>query len=378
MKNWETNMRYHMLPHEPGALFDPSLNDRHFKAREPFVYVTPPLTPAAPPSRDEILARFGKKPPVAAKTAAAADVPPPAPPQAEPTSKGSKAIMSADTLATMSVKKLKELAAARGLSTVGCAEKGDLVALVMVAQENSVASNSSGLYEEDGYVAPSAAAVLSGEENKASKPGYPSESASKADSDDDDDLHRKLPADFRGPLAHEGFVDAARGVIRDIEAAVEAAALEPWQDASGSDNSSSRNSADVNSHHSPSRGSGGGSSKSGVREIVVCGHSLGGALANLLALELHHRLFTGHLDLGSGPGDDVRVSIVTFGAPHVGNQAFADCLASKEPSLSSTRAVISDDPVPWLLSSGVHSHAAPYVHYPLEPVRARTVRVPLH
>ena len=376
MKNWETNMRYHMLPHEPGALFDPSLNDRHFKAREPLVKETPPSTPAAPPSRDEILARFGKKPPVAAKSAAAAAVPPPAPsPPAESASKGSNAIMSAETLTSMRVKKLKELAAARGLSTVGCAEKGDLVALVMDAQENGVtSSSSSGLYEEDGYVAPSAASVLIGEANKASERVHSSESASESDSDDDDDdLHRKLPADFQGPLAHAGFVDAARSVIHDIEAAVEAAALKPWQDANGFDNSSSssnNNSADVSSHHSPSRGSGAGSSRSGVREIVVCGHSLGGALANLLALELHHRLSIGHLDLGRGPGDDVRVSIVTFGAPHVGNQAFADCLASKEPSLSSTRAVISDDPVPWLLSSGVHNHAAPYVHYPPEPVSA--------
>jgi hypothetical protein len=353
MKNWDTNFRYHMQPHEPGALFDPSLNERHFKAPERGAKKTPSSTPAAPPSREEILSRFGKKPPVAAKAAVAA-------------TETASLNMSAEALASMSVKQLKELAAKRGLSTVGCVEKSDLVALVMDAQKNTITSNSSsGLDEEDGYIAPSAAAVLSGEAEEASEPEASSESSSEEEnSEDDDALHRKLPADFRGSLAHEGFVDAARAVIHDIEAAVVAAAFKPWQEANGVGTTS----GDGYGSSSSSGGVGGGS-RIGVREIVVCGHSLGGALNNLLALELHHRLTTGQMDLGSDHDDAVRVSIVTFGAPHVGNQAFADCLAAREPSLSATRAVISDDPVPWLLSSGVHSHAAPYVHYPPEPVR---------
>lgn len=74
-------------------------------------------------------------------------------------------------------------------------------------------------------------------------------------------------------------------------------------------------------------------------EVRVCltGHSLGGAVATLLGQRL--------LDMGA-PAEQLRV--VTFGAPPVGNKAFAEHAAS----LQLDRVVISSDPVVRLLALG--------------------------
>ena len=55
--------------------------------------------------------------------------------------------------------------------------------------------------------------------------------------------------------------------------------------------------------------------------IYVVGHSMGGAVATLCALDL---LFTFQLDPG-------RVRLYTYGSPRVGNQAFADFVRRKVP-----------------------------------------------
>ncbi|GAB4815923.1 hypothetical protein N2152v2_002969 [Parachlorella kessleri] len=59
--------------------------------------------------------------------------------------------------------------------------------------------------------------------------------------------------------------------------------------------------------------------------VVVTGHSLGGALATLAALELQHHLTTLH------DCPPVKVSLYTFGAPRPGNRAFARDFAHRVP-----------------------------------------------
>ena len=81
--------------------------------------------------------------------------------------------------------------------------------------------------------------------------------------------------------------------------------------------------------------------------IIVAGHSLGGAMANLLALDL---LTAGY-----------NVELMTFGAPQVGDESFADALASfgsgglsgalaEQCSLRCSRVTNILDPVPRALS----------------------------
>ena len=94
------------------------------------------------------------------------------------------------------------------------------------------------------------------------------------------------------------------------------------------------------------------------RDVVCSGHSLGGALALLLAVELAAR--REELQLGS-------VAAVTFGAPHVGDGAFAaaaerllsECGAAGE-SGGLLRCVMRSDPVPRLL--GLHQAYLDYRH----------------
>lgn len=53
---------------------------------------------------------------------------------------------------------------------------------------------------------------------------------------------------------------------------------------------------------------------------ILTGHSLGGALANLCAVDLQYNL-----------GTDVSVEVYTFGAPRVGNKAFANSYNQRVP-----------------------------------------------
>ncbi len=67
------------------------------------------------------------------------------------------------------------------------------------------------------------------------------------------------------------------------------------------------------------------------RKLYLVGHSLGGAVATLGAARL--------ISLGVDPA---QLEVITFGAPAVGNQAFADQFGSQ---INLTRVVIQGDPV---------------------------------
>lgn len=73
------------------------------------------------------------------------------------------------------------------------------------------------------------------------------------------------------------------------------------------------------------------------RKIYLVGHSLGGAAATLTGARL--------ISMGVRPE---QIEIITFGAPAVGNAAFA---AKVSPMLNLTRVVISGDPVTGILQS---------------------------
>lgn len=76
------------------------------------------------------------------------------------------------------------------------------------------------------------------------------------------------------------------------------------------------------------------------RAIVLCGHSLGGALATLAAL-----------DLASKPhgGAAARIHMYSFGAPQVGDAAFVTLFDARVPHVA--RVVNPFDPVPRSLSA---------------------------
>jgi hypothetical protein len=88
-----------------------------------------------------------------------------------------------------------------------------------------------------------------------------------------------------------------------------------------------------------------------LREINVSGHSLGGALACMLGYALatnqedlckclqHSNCY----DAAAGVGKAIKVNVVTFGAPHVGNASFARMVANT-PNLSVERIVLRIDP----------------------------------
>jgi hypothetical protein len=82
-------------------------------------------------------------------------------------------------------------------------------------------------------------------------------------------------------------------------------------------------------------------------EIVFTGHSLGGSVASMAAVDFYE----------SNPGTGNRISIFTFGQPRTGNRAWADYLQSLPFASRNHRIVREDDPVPHvpLLSMG-------YVH----------------
>jgi hypothetical protein len=73
------------------------------------------------------------------------------------------------------------------------------------------------------------------------------------------------------------------------------------------------------------------------RKLYLTGHSLGGAAATLAGARL--------LSMGISP---IQIEVITFGAPAVGNEAFA---AKFGPCLSLTRIVNSGDPVTGVLQT---------------------------
>ncbi len=69
----------------------------------------------------------------------------------------------------------------------------------------------------------------------------------------------------------------------------------------------------------------------GSRTVIIAGHSLGGALATLAAVEMHEQV----------------EEVVTFGSPRVGDAAFVD--AYDQLIMSHTSRYVNDlDPVPWV------------------------------
>ena len=77
-------------------------------------------------------------------------------------------------------------------------------------------------------------------------------------------------------------------------------------------------------------------------EILVCGHSLGGALAQLCALNL--RIVTG-----------LPITVYTFGSPRVGGRGFAKLMNERIPN--NYRIVMVADPL-----ESVPKALPPYVH----------------
>jgi len=76
----------------------------------------------------------------------------------------------------------------------------------------------------------------------------------------------------------------------------------------------------------------------GLRTVWITGHSLGGALATLVAVELHLALC-----------QQVSIALCTFGSPRVGNQAFTRLF--RHSACKSVRVVVDTDPVPSFLSA---------------------------
>ena len=90
-----------------------------------------------------------------------------------------------------------------------------------------------------------------------------------------------------------------------------------------------------------------------IDHIFFTGHSLGGALSNFAAYNFIHRkrYFSKMLvkDAEAKYFDISKVSLVTFGAPRVGNKAFADYMKSLLDSKELTRnyrVIYGQDPVP--------------------------------
>ena len=83
----------------------------------------------------------------------------------------------------------------------------------------------------------------------------------------------------------------------------------------------------------------------GITDVVCTGHSLGGALATIAAVDLKNRKV----------GNDKEFSCITFGSPRVGNKMFAErfCDSTQGRSL---RFVNNDDPIPLLPSSWRFHH----------------------
>jgi len=82
-----------------------------------------------------------------------------------------------------------------------------------------------------------------------------------------------------------------------------------------------------------------------MRPIHLTGHSLGGAIATILAAELAK--------------DGYEVSLTTFGSPRVGNSAFAETFEALK--IDHVRVVHADDIVPRMPKIG-YRHVSPALH----------------
>ena len=88
-------------------------------------------------------------------------------------------------------------------------------------------------------------------------------------------------------------------------------------------------------------------------KVYLVGHSLGGAVVTLVAARL--------LDMGVNPE---QIEVITFGAPAVGNEAFATMYGGKIPVV---RVVAPEDPVPLALRKvfGGYRHIGAELRWPL-------------
>lgn len=98
----------------------------------------------------------------------------------------------------------------------------------------------------------------------------------------------------------------------------------------------------------------------GSGRIIVCGHSMGGALATVAALDLACRL---------DPADAAKLVCVTFGAPHVGDGFFVQAFDDRVPL--SLRVATVYDPVPKILGAQLpHVRGLVPIASPLPPNQA--------
>lgn len=94
----------------------------------------------------------------------------------------------------------------------------------------------------------------------------------------------------------------------------------------------------------------------GSKRIVVCGHSLGGALATVAAVDIANRL---------DPQDAAKIACVTFGAPQVGDGLFVEAFDDIVPL--SLRVAAVYDPVPKVFSTQL-PHVRGYVPLASPPI----------
>lgn len=94
----------------------------------------------------------------------------------------------------------------------------------------------------------------------------------------------------------------------------------------------------------------------GAKRIIVCGHSLGGALATLAALDIATRL---------DPEDAKKVACVTFGAPQIGDKTLVQAFDAIVPL--SLRVAAIYDPIPKALSTQL-PHVKGYVPIASPPI----------
>ena len=101
--------------------------------------------------------------------------------------------------------------------------------------------------------------------------------------------------------------------------------------------------------------------------VVICGHSLGGAVATIAAMDLMCKL---------EPAQKPKTHVVSFGSPHVGDASFARLFNSRVPH--SDRVVTVYDPIPNVLTSRyVHVKGAYTVTVPIfdNPITAHHPQV---
>ena len=85
--------------------------------------------------------------------------------------------------------------------------------------------------------------------------------------------------------------------------------------------------------------------------IIICGHSLGGALANICAFDIVDKPFI----------HNKNVICVTFGSPRIGDKNFVNLYNSF--NISTHRIVISGDPVPKLPLNGYYLHVCSSIFF---------------